>query len=332
MSLAWSVPRDHARLPLPPSTLGMRWGGETQVSWGLVGAFAAAIAYGTATVLQAMGARATERATRPDARLLWRLAHSMPYVAGLVLDGFGFALSLAALRSEPLFTVQAIVSASLAWAAILSVLLLGSRLLPTEWGALALTTVGLALLAISAAERPATHVTRTTRLELLVAVLAVAVVVLAIARRSGEQAAGRFEVWTLGTLAGTMYGAGGIGARVLAQPHSPRGLLVDPALWAMLVAGVLGLMLQAMALQRGGVAAVTSAVVIAETLLPAAVGVFLLGDRPASGRTLVAVLGFVAAVAGSLLLSRHGAPATAPASADPAAREQSPEPCTPTAG
>jgi drug/metabolite transporter (DMT)-like permease len=74
----------------------------------------------------------------------------------------------------------------------------------------------------------------------------------------------------------------------------------------MLVSGLLGLLLYAMALQRGSVTVATSAVVVTETLVPAALGVTLLGDRPAHGGATLAGVGFAVTVAGSLLLSRHG--------------------------
>src|SRR4051794_14596725 len=70
--------RDHAGQVVQTSTVDL-------VTWGLAGAFAAAIAYGAATVLQAIGARRTGRAAGPDARLLLRLLHSAPYVTGLAL-------------------------------------------------------------------------------------------------------------------------------------------------------------------------------------------------------------------------------------------------------
>lgn len=279
------------------------------MTWGLAGAFAAAIAYGAATVLQAVGASRTSRADAPDARLLWRLVHSLPYVLGLLLDGVGFGLSLAALRSQPLFLVQAVVASSLAVTAMLAVLVLGSRLSLLEWFAVALVTAGLTLLALAANDQPPAHISFGGRLLLLVAVVAVGLVAAAAARR--RSATGRDDAWPLGSLAGLMYGAGGIGARVLADPTSLTGLVTDPALWAMAFAGILGLLLYAMALQRGRVTVATSAVVVTETLVPGAIGITLLGDRPAPGRTLLAAFGFAVTVLGSVLLARYGeAPAT----------------------
>jgi uncharacterized membrane protein YdcZ (DUF606 family) len=63
------------------------------------------------------------------------------------------------------------------------------------------------------------------------------------------------------------------------------------------------------ALQRGSVTTTTAAVVVAETLMPALIGVFLLGDGTRQGFTWVAVAGFVLAVAGALALARFGEPA-----------------------
>lgn len=274
------------------------------MTWGLAGAFAAAFAYGAATVLQAIGARATTRSDRPDAKLAWQLVHSLPYVGGLSLDAVGFALSLAALRSEPLFTVQAIVASSLAVTAVLGAVVLRTRPGPIERFAVIVVTAGLTLLALAAREQPPSRVDYTGRLALLLGVLFVATVTAAAARRTSSHPAR--EAWALGSLAGLMYGAGGIGARVLARPHSFGGLVVDPALWAILVAGILGLLLYAMALQRGSVTVATASVVVAETLVPATLGVTLLGDRPAQGRTVLAAVGFALSVLGSIALARYG--------------------------
>ena len=273
------------------------------MTWGLAGAFAAAVTYGLATILQAVGARRAGRADAPDARLLWRLVHSLPYVVGLLLDGVGFALSLAALRTQPLFIVQAIVASSLAFTAFFAVIILHTRLATREWTAVGIVTAGLTLLGLSANRQHSAHVDLAGRMTLLIAVLVSGLAVAVALQRPGRTV---HNAWVLGCFAGLMYAAGGIGARVLVNPTSISGLLLDPALWAMFVAGVLGLLLYAMALQRGRVTVATSAVVVSETLLPAAIGITLLGDRPAPGRTAVAACGFAITVIGSLLLARYG--------------------------
>ena len=271
---------------------------------GLVGALAAAVAYGVATILQTIGARRQRRAAHVDVRLLWRLVGSVPFLLGLVLDGVGFVLSLAALRSLPLFVVQAAISASLAVTALLAATLLGARLKAVEWTGVVAVSAGLALLGLSAAHQRPAMVSLAGRLGLLAAVLGLAVAA-AISDRLARRPAGP-GAWALGALAGLSYGAASVGARVLRRPGSWLGLVSDPAAWAIVIAGLLGLLLYATALQRGAVTVVTAAVTVAETLVPAAIGVALLGDHPRRGLLGVAASGFALTVGGALLLARYG--------------------------
>lgn len=276
------------------------------VTWGLAGAFAAAITYGIATILQAVGARNGGNADDLDARLVRRLLRSSPYIAGLVLDAVGFGLSFAALHTLPLFTVQAVVASSLAVTALLAVVVLGARLSVWEWIALLCVTAGLTMLALAAAEESPTRLDETDRWLLVVSVGVVGVFAYAAARR--RRVPSRHDSWALGCLAGLMYGAAGIGARILRTPSTPWRLFLDPAFYAMALAGILGLLLYAMALQRGAVTVATAAVVVAETFVPAVVGVTLLGDRPAAGHTTLAALGFALTVGGAVALARYGEP------------------------
>lgn len=276
------------------------------VTWGLIGAFAAAVTYGVATVLQAIGARAGGATDELDARLLRRLLRSAPYVTGLTLDAIGFGLSFAALHSLPLFTVQAIVASSLAVTALLAVAVLGVRPSLFEWGALLCVTAGLTLLALAARDHAPTRLGDVDRWLLVISVAVVGTLAFLAARRRQEPGAG--DAWALGALAGLMYGAAGIGARILRTPSTPWRIVLDPALYAMALAGVLGLLLYAMAVQRGRVTVATAAVVVAETLVPAAVGITLLGDRPAPGRTALAAVGFALTVGAAVALARYGEP------------------------
>ena len=65
-------------------------------------------------------------------------------------------------------------------------------------------------------------------------------------------------------------------------------------------------MLYATALEGGSVTVATAAVVLAETAPPALIGVMFLGDHTRPGLTVVAVLGFVLAVACAVALARFG--------------------------
>lgn len=273
------------------------------MQWGLLGAFLASFAYGVGTILQTIGARGAERTERVDVRLLWRLAHSLPFLGGLGCDAVAFVLSLAALRSLPLFVVQAVISASLAVTALLAALLLRYRLRLFDWGAVAVVSVGLALLATAAGhERPAA-VDFGGRLSLLVGVAALAGVAAGAGRIGNGHALGG---WALACVAGLAYSCAGIGARILHHPSSLPGLVSDPAAWAMIGSGLLGILLYATAVQRASVTLVTGTVTVTETVFPAAIGVALLGDRPRAGFMLVAALGFALTVLGALGLARYG--------------------------
>ena len=88
----------------------------------------------------------------------------------------------------------------------------------------------------------------------------------------------------------------------------------NPALYAAAAGGAAGFLLLTSALQRGSVTTTVAAMVIGETIAPALVGAVWLGDRAREGLGWVVVMGFVIAVAGTLVLARFG---EAPSPAEP---------------
>ena len=76
----------------------------------LVCALVANVSYGFGTILQAAGARRASAAEHLDVMLFARLSRQLPYIAGLGLDLVGFIASLVALRTLPLFVVQAAIA------------------------------------------------------------------------------------------------------------------------------------------------------------------------------------------------------------------------------
>ena len=71
--------------------------------------------------------------------------------------------------------------------------------------------------------------------------------------------------------------------------------------------GALGMLLFAAALQRGPVTTASAVTFAVETVVPAVVGVMMLGDRPRAGFAPLAVIGFVTAIVGTVALARHPA-------------------------
>jgi hypothetical protein len=77
-------------------------------------------------------------------------------------------------------------------------------------------------------------------------------------------------------------------------------------------AGVVSFVFYTTALDGGSVTVATGAVVLAETLPPAVVGVLFLGDTTRAGLAPLAWAGFVLAVASAILLARFGEPEPEP--------------------
>ena len=279
---------------------------------GLIAALAAAVTYGVATVMQAVATRRVATTDGFDPRLMVRLAHSLPYLASLALDAAGFAAAVLALRSLPLFLVQAAIAASVGVTALVAARWLHVRLDRREVGALWALGAGLVLLAVSA--RPDDPVGLSTAGQWLVlAGLAPLVVLVAAAGRwTPSRAASGLAV-----AAGLGFGGVGIAARVIEVPDPWWHLAASPVLWAIVGYGALSLYCYAAALQRGQVTSVAAVTFAVETVVPALVGLTLLGDRARDGFAPVAAAGFVVTLGASIALARH-AEVGADADASPA--------------
>ena len=275
---------------------------------GLLCAVGASWCYGVGSVLQAIAAGAADPASHLDPRLVLRLVRTWRYLLGLGLDGAGFVLSLAALVSLPLYVVQAVVASFLAVTAVVGVVLLGTRVRRSERVALVVVVLGLALVGLSAApqspEPPGSSVPWL--------LLGAAVLLVGLAVPAGR-VAGRHGAWMLGGIAGLAFGVVALGARILSITAGPaRGpdlvgrLVGSPASYALVVAAALALTTYATALQRGSVVQATAPLVVGETVLPALLGLAVLGDQPRPGWGPAAAAGFVLAVGAALALSRFG--------------------------
>jgi drug/metabolite transporter (DMT)-like permease len=271
------------------------------VWFGLVSALFSAVCYGCASTLQAIAARATADDRRGvDPRLLVRLLGQWRYLAGLALDLTGLVAQVTALRTLPLFLVQACQAAAIPVTALLAVRVFRARLSAVEWTAIALVCAGLSLLGAAARSEGAGHGPGAAHWVLLAAT-----VVLLLLGLAAGQLPGRARDVALGLISGLGFGAVGIAARIIPS-LAPLDLLRDPATYAVVVAGITGAWFYASALQRGGVVAATAMNLLGETIPPALVGVLLLGDETRPGWTPAGAAGFVLALAGAVVLARFG--------------------------
>jgi drug/metabolite transporter (DMT)-like permease len=273
----------------------------------LTAALVAALFYGIASVMQSVAAHEASNRKPADADaggvdpgLLPRMLRQWRFVVSLCLDALGFVAQLIALQRLPLFAVQAIVAANLAVTAVVASLVIKVRLSWREWLAVTGVVAGVGLLGSSAGPEGASQAGVVFKLALIVAIAALGLIGLAAARLRAPA-----RTLALGLVAGFGYGVIGIAARVL-NGFEPLTLLRDPAAYAVAAAGIVSFVFYATALEGGSVTVATAAVVLAETLPPAVIGVVFLGDRTRPGLEPAAIAGFLLAVASAVMLARFG--------------------------
>ncbi|MDJ0343054.1 hypothetical protein QMK19_24655 [Streptomyces sp. H10-C2] len=285
---------------------------------GLLTAVAASACYGTGSVLQALGSRKSARQETAAASTTGTTQHGGPslsstakaavtweFMLGTVLDFIGFALGALAARLLPLFLSQTVISANLVITAVLSIRLLGIRLSRPEWISIGVVCSALVLLATAAGPEGSGHTPRATHWWLLAAAVAIIGAGSLLVHRLGARGA-----ILAGLLSGLGFGALGVGVRVLdgVDPFDLPTLLADPALYAILIAGIGGMYLHTVALQIGSINGATAALVVGETVVPGILGVVWLGDTSRNGFGWVAAVGFVLAVTGAVAVAWYGQP------------------------
>jgi len=284
---------------------------------GVLAAVLACVGYGAASVLQAYGTRRSTAAAAgggrsvpvtatggPTLRSTIGAALTPAFIAGMVLDVVGFAVSVVSARLIPLFLSQTIISANLVVTAVLGVAVLGVRLRTRDWVAIVTVVVSLVVLGLTAGHRgegtsePGVH---WGLLWASVLILSGGVVLI---RLFGARAA-----VAAGLIAGVLFGAMAVAVRVLdgVNPLRLGILLADPASWTILIAGLGGFYLFTVALQVGSVNGAAAALVVGETVVPGITGVVLLGDTAAPGLGWLVAVGFVSAVVGAVAVAIFGA-------------------------
>jgi hypothetical protein len=283
---------------------------------GVAAAVLACLGYGTASVMQAYGARSSAAAAAhgggvevtatgaPSLGATIRAALTPAFIAGMALDLVGFVGSVVSARLIPLFLSQTIISANLVVTAVLGVAVLGVRLRPRDWVAITVVVVSLCVLGLTAGHTGA----GTSAAAVHWGLLAVSVLILLGGFGLIRVLGGRAAI-AAGLVAGVLFGAMAVAVRIVdgVDPLRPGVLLADPASWTILIAGLGGFYLFTVALQLGSVNGAAAALVVGETVVPGIIGVVLLGDTAASGLGWLVAVAFVGAVGGAVAVAVFGA-------------------------
>ncbi len=270
----------------------------------LIAAIAACLAYGIASILQAV---ATKRATG------LAVVRQPLALTGLVLDGVAWLLSLVALERLPLFVVQPILASALVVVVLLAWPVLGTRPRPRDLVAVAIVTVSLTVLALAGGDQPAQEPPSWLTPALLVATgLLVA---------GGVAAYRTSPAWVLAAFGGLGYSGAAIGARAADRSGNLIDTITQPLAVVVVVCGLTGIICYLRGLERGHVGPATAILSVLEVIIPGAVGIAVLGDTIQAGWAIPAVVAVVAALGGCLALA--ASPANAAAEGGPVA-ESSP--------
>jgi hypothetical protein len=269
-----------------------------------LGLLSAAI-FGVAAVVQARAVRGFD--TSPDglrgfvARSV-RDGRTMAVVAAYLV---GFVLHAAAIWLLPLYLAQALVAMSLPVTAIASHRV-EDNLQRGGWVAVGVVTLGLVFLSLGAGA-PGDVLTHTG----FVVVLWAGVAALALASMASRHLPGPL----LGLLAGLGYAGSAIAVRGVG---TPLGVGVVVAALAVPSFSLFAFWLYSLGMHRAAVPATTASLIVAQTFVPAAVGVAVLGDGVRDGWWPAVVLGLLLATGGAAALGvRSSASSGTASSPDP---------------
>ncbi|WP_223249271.1 DMT family transporter [Williamsia muralis] len=282
---------------------------------GVLFASAAAVAYGLSTVLRALGARKAAVAAREHDREHQLTTEGGPsvsstvdtfktreFILGTSLVVIGFGAGAVAARFLPLFLSQTIVSANLIVTALVGTAVLGIRLHGRDWVAMCVVVASLCALGLSSSHEGGGGEQRSFHYGLLFATCVLAGLALLAVYKLGKRGA-----IVGGAAAGLLFGVIAISVRILRgiDPFDIVTLLTDPAAWTIAIAGAVGFYVHTVALQLGQVNGVTAVLVVGETAGPGIIGVVFLNDSAKPGLGWLAVIGFIGAVVGAVLVALY---------------------------
>ena len=269
---------------------------------GLTAGLLSAAVFGVAAVVQAQAVR--RQPGSPD-RLWGFVAHSLRDARMMAVVGaylVGFVLHAVAIWFLPLYLAQAMVAMSLPVSALASHRV-EHALQRAGWAGVALVTIGLVLLSLGAGEPGA--VITTTPFALL---LWVGVAALALTSMVGRRLPGPL----LGLVAGLGYAGSAVSVRGVGMPVEAA---VVAAALAVPAFSLVAFWLYSLGMHGAAVPSTTASLIVAQTFVPAAVGVALLGDEVRAGWWPAVGLGLALSMAGAVVLAlRHQPEVRSPAS------------------
>jgi drug/metabolite transporter (DMT)-like permease len=256
---------------------------------GLAAGLLSAAVFGVAAVVQAHAVRRYDASPSGLLGFVTRSVRDVRMMVVVVAYLVGFVLHAAAIWLLPLYLAQALVAMSLPVTALASHRV-EDALHRHGWVAVGVVTAGLVLLSLGAGE-PGEVVT-TPR---FVGLLWAAAALLAVASIAGRHLAGPL----LGLLAGLGYAGSAISVRGVGTPVDTVVVLAALAVPSF---SLVAFWLYSLGMHGTAVPSTTASLIVAQTFIPAAVGVAFLGDGVRDGWWPAVALGLLLSTAGAVAL------------------------------
>jgi drug/metabolite transporter (DMT)-like permease len=253
-----------------------------------------ATVFGVAAVVQARAVRGFGSAPHGLSAFVRRSVRDVRTMTVVAAYLVGFVLHAAAIWLLPLYLAQSLVAMSLPVTALASHRV-EDRLHRTGWAAVAVVTLGLVLLSLGAGEPGEVQTTTTFVMAIWAGVAAIGLASTAHRHLNGP---------LLGLLAGLGYAGSAISVRGIGTPVDPVVLLAALAVPSF---SLVAFWLYSLGMHRAAVPSTSAALIVAQTFVPAAVGVALLGDGVREGWWPAVTAGLLLATSGAAFLGWQSA-------------------------
>lgn len=268
---------------------------------GAVAAVLTGIAYNLGAALQKREAVAVPVGRKG---LLRALAKRKVWLAATALSTFAWGGQVAALALAPVALVVPLLSTGSAVLVVLGVRYLHERFRALELAGVAMVATGAAAAGAAEAGSTASHEQLAFGIQLAIAGIAAVGAAITTRRRSAT---------AYGVASGFGFAAVAIFSKEIGDGFARSGLhavpqlLASPAPWLLIGASIVGLSLLQAGFQIGNAASVMAALAVPEAIGPIIAGFWLYHERyPTGVSAIVLPLGLASALAGTVLLTRHG--------------------------